>query len=203
MILFGSAISTEGRRGRGIPGVIALLVGQAALLGLAGCAEDPREATGLWTEPAWFAEQAREREEVTQILQDCMHARGWDFPVDEYGGIEANLAEVPDSDRVVADIDACYAEIPAEYRVEVDADYLHDFLYLQQVDTYHCLLAHGVAPDPPPPVDVFVETHLADHPSDVWIAWQSGWVTQYLSQGHDQTDLAELERECPQPYVAP
>jgi hypothetical protein len=135
-----------------------------------------------------------------------MRAKGWDFPVDEYGGIDANLDEVGGADRVIADIDECYSTIPAKYHVEVDADYLRDVLYPQQVDTYDCLVAHGVEPAPPPPVDVFVETHLSEDPAlyrQAWIAWGGQWVEVFLDSGHEWADLVQLERDCPQPYVAP
>jgi hypothetical protein len=136
-----------------------------------------------------------------------MDSRGWDVGVDEYGGLDTPLSDFPDPQALIDDVARCYAEIPAKYHVSVDASFLRDVLYGQQVDVYECLLAHGVTPDPPPPVDVFVETHLSDDPdkaSDVWIAWGGHWTEEYfLDPSHSEADFAILERECPQPYVAP
>lgn len=192
------------RRTAALTGVSGVVI--VACLGLAACS-DGGEAEGTeWTEPAWFAEQAREREEIATILQECMDAKGWDVQVDEYGGIDANLAPFPDDGaQLVADMTACYDQIPSTYKVTVDAAYYHDVLYPQQVDVYHCLVNQGIDVSAPPPVDIWVEDMLADKPDpDLWIAWNDGWVAPYLDDGtHGYDDLVQLEVVCPQPYIAP
>lgn len=187
-------------------GVFFVVFGVLAVSVMSGCTtRGGGDAQVEWKAPAWFAGQARQRDEVASILQDCVSRSGWDLTVNEYGGIEENLADFPDPQAPVAIVQSCYAEIPEKYNVTVDQTYLHDVLYPQQVDTYDCLVAHGVEPDPPPAVDIFVEAHLSTaEGGDPWIAWGGDWTTEYTQGGaHTEADLAELEIECPQPYVAP
>ncbi len=183
--------------------------GVGALLVLTACDSDGDAAPSEWQPPAWFAEQARQREEVKQILQDCVTAKGWDYQVDEYGGSEVNLATLPDKgEQFIADINTCYADIPESYVVVVDEAYIHDVLYPQEVDVYDCLVAQGITPEPPPPVDVWVEDYLAmdsgDTAAEVWLPWGSSWVDDFVGDGsHTYDDLVALELVCPQPYTAP
>jgi hypothetical protein len=174
---------------------------------LGGCVSHGSDDPQTWQEPAWFADQAREREEVKAVLQECMDSKGWGVPVDEYGGIDVNLVDLPDPQAIIDDMDECYKEIPSKYRVTIDASYLRNVLYGQQVDVYECLVAHGVTPEPPPPVDVFVETYLSNDPdesSDMWIPWGGDWTEKFFEDpANSGAALAALERECPQPYVAP
>lgn len=169
---------------------------------VSGCSlgsDTPAGPTAAWSEPAWFAEQAREREDVTAALQGCMDSKGWSLTIDASGGISENLAALPDPEAAISDVEACMAALPQHGAVIVDDAYLRDVLYPQHLDTYACLVAHEITPDPPPDVELFVETHLAEDPqTEPWTAWGGGWTAELSFD-----ELSALEQTCPQPYVAP
>lgn len=170
---------------------------------LSSCSSEPDITLSDWEEPAWFAEQAREQETVAAILDDCMESKGWDLTIGPRGDIAESLAELPDPQRPIEDIQVCFGEIPSDYRVALDEEYLRDTLYPREVDVHACLLAHGATPEQPQPIDLFIEGYLGDDPAlEPWTAWSPAVMAQYAEEHGDEA-LEVLEGACPQPYAAP
>ncbi|MFC4613442.1 hypothetical protein ACFO3K_01830 [Cellulomonas algicola] len=164
----------------------------------AGCSADEAPVETEWKPPAWFAEQAREREEVAAKMQTCMDAKGWTVTLDEYGGAAEPFTSEDEANRFSEDSMACQEEAGRRLGALTE-DELRE-AYTRDVDTMMCLRNEGFDMADPPTVDTYVESRLADPPpDDLWVPYTDPAVQGALESGSLSADgLVELERTCPQ-----
>ena len=184
-------------RDRSKPRFALILV--AALASLSACAggEAPEPTESEWTEPAWMAEQTQKIEEIYQSTDACLVRKGWDVPFGEDLGIETSGMSEAETELVLADWDTCLEE--ADYgNLEITRETLTEIFYPREVDLYECLKAHDLPVSDPPPIDVFVDTHMAsldDKDVDTWQAWDL--VGESFSEP-DGPEFEEVDAVCPQ-----
>jgi hypothetical protein len=163
------------------------------LVSVSACTTDDQPAAAEYTPPAWFAEQARAREEMASKLQTCMDAKGWTVTLNEYGGAAEAFTTEEELDRFNEDSMQCQIEsgrnVAAVTEAELRADYRRD------VDTMRCLRNEGFDVADPPSEDAYVESRLATvPPDDLWVPYDDPALQDVLGTG----DAAALERTCPQ-----
>lgn len=185
-------------RRRGLP---ACITSALAVTVAASCSATPSAPPAPeWSPPAWFAQQAQDRERVRTALQSCITTKGWSVVVDERGGSEHGFETEAELDLFVADVDACREGIELNDTSLADEESMRLY-YERELDVYACLRNEGFTPPPPPPYEVFAESHQPDATvKDAWIAW-GPWVGEQFAAGNlDDAGLAELEQTCPQQW---
>lgn len=152
-------------------------------------------STDEWTAPAWFAEQAEQREAFRTSLQACVDARGWEVTVDEWGGGDQGFTEKAELDRFVADVDDCSRSLGRHVGV-VDSETTTRNLYPMLVDTWECVVHLGYDVPPPPSEDELVRQYETDGASGpIWTPYGD-----LMERAGAVADSAELEATCPQPW---
>ncbi len=190
-------LTSRSRRRR----LLAWAAGSLAVAVCVSCsAAPPTPADPDWTPPAWFAQQAQERDRVRAALQSCVTDKGWSIDVDERGGSEHGFESEQELDLFVADVDSCRDGIELNDTTLEDEASMRLF-YERELDVYACLRNEGFTPPPPPPYEIFAESHQPDASvKDAWIAW-GPWVGEQFTAGNlDDASLARLEQTCPQQW---
>lgn len=152
-------------------------------------------STDGWTAPAWFAEQAEQREAFRTGLQACVDARGWETTVDEWGGGDRAFTDSSELDRFVADVDDCSTSL-GRHVGDVDPETTTRNMYPMLVDTWECVVHLGYDVPPPPSEDELVRQYRTDVTSGpVWTPYGD-----LMERPGAVADPAELEATCPQPW---
>ncbi len=152
------------------PAVLLVAVVALAACGPAAEEEQPVDA---WTEPAWFAEQAQQREGYQSTLQSCFDSKGWELTFDTDGGVLEPLS-LADRPRFEADLEECHllAGLQMPDAVFTEAD-LRSW-YRMDLDTVACIRHEGHDVAEPPSEDAYVEASLtsqgggAPDPESLW-----------------------------------
>jgi hypothetical protein len=181
-----------------------------AVLGLAlplvGCSADaPVDDVDTWVAPAWFAEQAQEREEYQVALQACLDGKGWDLTVNRDGGVDEALTDA-DMARLPADVDGCRLSmgLPAEPPAPTEEE-LRDH-YAKLLDVRECLVAQGIAMAPAQSQDAWLDAEARASAAttdeeraavDLWHPYDDDEIAAL--PGDRQEELFGL---CPQPWSA-
>lgn len=161
--------------------------------------DDSTEGQDPWEPPAWFAEQAQERELARVRLQSCIDELGWDREIDEWGGSPEGFSDDEEMSAFVADSDECLQQVGLRADHAAPTVEELELLYAMEVDGWWCIVAQGFDIPGPPSVEVFVEQSLDDSPPGEVDAW-----TPYIDDAllelpeHEYRDLL---RTCPEPWV--
>lgn len=137
----------------------AILV--AGCLVLTACDSGPQEGPTVetWVEPAWFAEQAQQREGYQASLQSCFDSKGWDLTFNPDGGAHEPMSEA-DYPRFDADLEACHTALGLQASgLAFTEDDLRNW-YRMDLDTVACLRHEGHDVAEPPSEDAYVEASL-------------------------------------------
>lgn len=169
-----------------------------------GCAStgDVAPSQAPWTPPAWFAEQAREREQARASMQACVEAKGWAVTANEWGGAEEPFDDQATSDQFLKDSQACQAEIGiGPTSVEPDERYWRES-YQRALDTWACLRNEGINLASPPSESTYVEQRMAAAPDYVWTPYSDPEILRLLESNEmTSEERAELEIKCPQSWA--
>lgn len=169
---------------------------------LTACGHDVQQPDGgtAWAPPAWFAEQAQEREEARIALQACMDAKGWNIELDEWGGSDEPFTSQEEVNRFSEESMACQSELGFIGEVPTEAS-LRD-RYAKDLDTWECLRAQGFEVADPPSVETYIESRLdRDYEGEVWLPYQDESISQALETGGiTWEEFIQLEIDCPQQW---
>lgn len=145
---------------------LGVVVPMAAVLVLAGCADDGGSAEGpvAYEEPAWMAEEALAQERYSATWVECMREHGQGGDVAPDGTISGTFPEDMDEAARAAAAEArATAAAACQERVaefEPDEPPSWDLVYDRALDTDACLRHEGYPDLPEPPSRaVFVEEH--------------------------------------------
>jgi hypothetical protein len=198
-----SVVVRGGRRRQRVTALVSVAATSLVLAGGAWVAASavqvqtppPGGSTDEWTAPAWFAEQAEQREAFRTSLQACVDARGWEITIDEWGGGDHGFTEKSELDRFVADVDDCSRSL-GRHVGDVDPDTTTRNFYPLLVDTWECVVHLGYDVPPPPSEDELVRQYETDGSSGpIWTPY--GELMERLGTAPDRE---ELEVTCPQPW---
>ncbi|AEE44252.1 hypothetical protein [Cellulomonas fimi] len=171
---------------------------------LGGCSEPSSEPTDTaWEEPAWFAEQDREREEARSALQGCMDGRGWAVPMTEDGGTTTGFTDETEANRFMEDSRACLAESGLESEVALSTDEIEE-LYDRQLETLECLRREGVELPDAPTRETYVEQTSRFLGGDESATWWEPYADLYTMEENRTIDAAAsaaAQAACPQYWV--
>lgn len=171
---------------------------------LAGCSTaDGTPDTVTWTDPAWFAEQARGREEARSALQSCTDARGWQVPVTEDGGAPGfGFATVAEAESFSADAISCMQELGLRTGTFELTEAEAKEIYARHLDTHACMRAHGVILPDPQTEQTFVESTIRMYAGDLTppAAWEP-YADFFDVQGLTPEVTSAAERACPRNWV--
>lgn len=180
----------------------SLVVVAVALL--AGCStveEESSTGVGQFTEPAWFAEQAQEREAYRTQLQACYTSLGWNVTVDLDGGVVESF-EKSEFDRFMIDKKSCHEEMGLSSYLDPVALTADDFgyMYVKDLDTYNCLVNEGYDMAPPPSKDVYIEQGLTIASGE---SAELGWLPYFDPAviSLSQAENAALKLVCPERWL--
>lgn len=144
-----------------------------------------------------MAQQTQKIEEIYQSADACLIRKGWDVEFNEDLSITQRSGTEAERELVLADWEVCLDE--ADYgNLDITRETLTEIFYPREVDLYECLKAHGLPVSEPPPIDVFVDTHLAsleDKDVDTWQAWD---VVGESFGEPDGPNFEEVDAVCPQ-----
>jgi hypothetical protein len=184
------------------PAGISAALACTAVLVLTGCTSggDDTDAQPAYTAPAWFAEQAQEREEYRTALQSCLDGKGWKVTVNRDGGIDESF-QGDEIERIHVDVDTCRVSMgfPASDDLPPQDEASLRRQYAMLVDTATCLRAQGVDVADPPSEDTWVDTSLQGTDEQKQHQWHPYDDPAWAKVPEDR--VAELERTCPQPWA--
>ena len=198
-----SVVVRGGRRRRRMTALVSVAATSLVLAGggwaVASVAQvqtpRPVGSTDEWIAPAWFAEQAEQREAFRTSLQACVDARGWEITVDEWGGGDHGFTDESELDRFVADVDDCSRSL-GRHVGDVDSETTTRRFYPMLVDTWECVGHLGYDVPPPPSEDELVRQYETDGSSEpVWTPYG-----ELMDSPSAVPNSAELEATCPQPW---
>lgn len=171
--------------------------------------EDEQPPPAAWTDPAWFAEQARGREEARGALQSCMDGRGWDVPVTEIGGTaNVGFATMAEAESFTAEVTACMQENGLRTGLLEVTEAEAKEIYARQLDTLACMRAHGVMLPDPSTEQTFVESTIRFYAGGVTDAETLPWdpygdFSDLQAQEAITPEVARAaEAACPQNWVS-
>ena len=186
--------------------VLAGLVGLVLTPGACSSSPDAPPAAA-YTPPAWFATQAREREDAAAQMQACMSGRGWDRTVDEQGVSDEPFTDPAEAQRFGEDVATCWTDAGRPAVGTLTSDELHA-VYRGGLDTARCLRSLGFTTTTPPAEDVWVEQQLGLNeiartggqlPDGVVVWSPYEGVLEQLAQDDDLP--ADYEQTCPTWWV--
>lgn len=169
-----------------------------AAIGACGSPDASPESAAQWTPPAWFAEQARQREEMAASLQSCMEQLGWAVTMNEFGGTDTPFTDGDELARFESDSADCQEQAGRDLSQRTEEEIRQD--YQKDLDTLECLRAQGFDMADPPSEESYVESRLATPPpDDAWLPYGDPAIQDALVSGElTDEDVAALERKCPQ-----
>jgi len=190
-------------------GVAALALAVAALTAACSSDDDGGAAAPAYTAPAWFAQQAQDREQARNALQSCLDGKGWTVTVNEFGGADEPFSDDVELTRYHADMVDCRASVGLSDRAPTREQ--AEQAYHGMLDTAACLRAQGFEVSGAPSEQTWVEAFLAassdtataggaTSASDVWEPYGE---LIAAAQG-DETRLARIsatEQTCPQWWI--
>ncbi|MCR6690615.1 hypothetical protein [Cellulomonas sp.] len=148
-----------------------------------------------WTPPAWFAEQAREREQAEGRLQDCLESKGWDVQFSFEDPVAWSTEA--EASRYTRDMDACWTELGLP---ETDSTDQLARQYDAELDIARCLEHLGIDVPDAPSKDQWLER--AQDPaggSGLWLAFDA--VDALRKERPDDAEATALvkraEADCP------
>jgi len=139
-------------------GVVVLTLAVSVLAG--ACSRDSVEAAApAYTAPAWFAQQAQDREQARAALQACLDGKGWKVTVNEFGGADEPFSDDAELTRYHADMVDCRASVGLSDQAPTQQQ--AEQAYHGMLDTAACLRAQGFQVSDAPSEQTWVEAFLA------------------------------------------
>lgn len=169
---------------------------------LTACAQEATQpAAEQWTPPAWFAEQARAREQARSAMQACVEAKGWAVTADEWGGAEEPFDDEATAEQYQRDSQECQTDLGiGPGAVKPDEEYWQG-AYQRALDTWNCIRNEGIDLSDPPSEATYVEQRMAEAPDQVWLPYGDPEIAHLMESGEMTSEEREsLEVTCPQSW---
>ena len=193
----------------------ALALTATSLVAACSSGSDAPAATA-YAAPAWFAQQAQEREQARVALQTCLDGKGWSVTVNEFGGASEPFSDDAEMTRYHADMVDCRAS--AGLSDQAPTQQQAEQAYRGALDTAACLRAQGFEVPDAPSEQSWVEAFLTASSdaataggtaeagddnvtsSQVWSPY--GELVAAAQDDQAQlTKISDAEKTCPQWWV--